>query len=141
MGNRAFIKFEGEDTGVYLHWNGGRDSVEPFLEYCRLKGFRFDDYGVARFCQVVGNWFGGDLSIGVQSTKGYSNSDLDPGDNGVYIVMDWKITGRYPEKTYEQNEYDPIKFMIDIDKEQPERDRIGEAYIREHAFPEKGEQK
>ena len=132
MGNRAFIKFEGEDTGVYLHWNGGRDSVEPFLEYCRLKGFRFDDYGVARFCQVVGNWFGGDLSIGVQSTKGYSNSDLDPGDNGVYIVMNWKITGRYPEKTYEQNEYDPIDFMIDIDHHQPERDRLGGEYIRRH---------
>lgn len=60
MGNRAFIRFVGEDAGIYLHWNGGRDSVEPMLEYCRLKGYRFDDYGVARMCQVVGNWFGGE---------------------------------------------------------------------------------
>lgn len=133
MGNRAFIRFEGQDTGIYLHWNGGLDSVAPMVEYCRLRKFRFDDYGVARFAQVIGNWFGGDLSIGVYSTKGISNSDLDPGDNGVYIVKDWKIVGRYPRRDYEQDNYDPIEFMIDIDRHQPERDRIGGIYIREHA--------
>lgn len=141
MGNRAFIKFQGENVGVYLHWNGGRDSVEPMLEYCRLKRFRFDDYGIARFCQVIGNWFGGDLSIGVQSTAGCSLDDLDNGDNGVYVVDDWKIIDRYTDQTHEQNEYDPIDFMIDIDRKQPERDRLGGMYIREHAFPEKGENK
>ena len=132
MGNRAFIKFYGQRTGVYLHWNGGRDSVEPMLEYCRLRGFRFNDYGVARFCQVVGNWCGGDLSIGVWSTVGCFNRDLDPGDNGIYIVKDWKIIGRYEPPTFEQNEYDPIDFMIDIDHLQPARDRLGGEYIRRH---------
>ena len=136
MGNRAFIRFKGQDAGVYLHWNGGMDSVKPMLEYCRLKGFRFDDYGVARFCQVIGNWFGGDLSIGVDSTKGVSDSSLDPGDNGVYIVENWKIIGRYPRRDHEQNEYDPIEFMIDIDRKQPEREKLGAEYIREFAFPE-----
>ena len=134
MGNRAFIRFVGEDAGIYLHWNGGRDSVEPMLEYCRLKGYRFDDYGVARMCQVVWNWFGGDCSIGVWSCKGYSDSDLDPGDNGVYIVSDWKIADRYPKQDYEQNQYDKYEFMIDLDKAQPVREQLGEAYIREHAF-------
>ena len=141
MGNRAFIKFQGQDTGVYLHWNGGRDSIEPMLEYCRLRGFRFDDYGVARFCQVVGNWFGGELSIGVQSTRGRINRDLDPGDNGVYIVKDWQIIDRYEAPTFEQHEYDPVKFMIDLDNQQPEHDRLGELYIREYAFPERKEEK
>ena len=133
MGNRAFIKFAGQDAGIYLHWNGGRDSVESMLEYCRLRGFRFDDYGVARFCQVVGNWFGGDLSIGCQSVKGLSNFDLDPGDNGVYIVSDWRIADRYGAPSFEQNDYNRIDFMIDLDNAQPERDRLGENRIRENA--------
>ena len=31
MGNRAIIKAKGNDNkAVYLHWNGGRDSVEAF---------------------------------------------------------------------------------------------------------------
>ena len=37
MGNRAVITTRSKDIGVYLHWNGGRDSVEAFLKYCELK--------------------------------------------------------------------------------------------------------
>ena len=45
MGNRAVITTRkagvnpanSDATGVYLHWNGGRDSVEAFLAYCKLK--------------------------------------------------------------------------------------------------------
>lgn len=140
MGNRAFIKFQGEGTGIYLHWNGGRDSVEPFLEYCRLKGYRPDGYGVARMCQVIGNFFGGGLSLGVESTKGMSTADLSAGDNGVYIIKNWKIIGRYPRDVREQHEYDPIEFLLSIDEKQPESEKLGEAHIRENAFPErKGE--
>jgi len=40
MGNRALIignkQYKG--AGVYLHWNGGRDSVEPFLKYAEIGG-------------------------------------------------------------------------------------------------------
>lgn len=69
MGNRAIVKPEGKDVGVYLHWNGGIDSVTAFLKYCELKQHRgFDDeYGMARFCQVVGNFFGGNLSLGIET--------------------------------------------------------------------------
>ena len=53
MGNRAVITTQEYITnpdaiGVYLHWNGGRDSVEAFLKYCDLRGFRppdSDEYG------------------------------------------------------------------------------------------------
>ena len=131
MGNRAFIRFEGEDVGMYLHWNGGRDSVEAFLDYCKLKGYRADDYGIARMLQVIGNFFGGELSVGVQSTKGKTCFDLDPGDNGVYTVKNWEIVGRYPENVHEQNSYDRIEFMISLDKAQPESEQIGEDKIRE----------
>ena len=44
MGNSALIMtkdgFEKGGIGLYLHWNGGRDSVESFLNYCKLKGYR-----------------------------------------------------------------------------------------------------
>ena len=36
MGNRCTITRPQKDVYIYLHWNGGRDSVEAFLEYCRL---------------------------------------------------------------------------------------------------------
>ena len=36
MGHSAVITTRNDlkDIGVYLHWNGGRDSVEGFLSYC-----------------------------------------------------------------------------------------------------------
>lgn len=68
MGNRAVITTskdvevdKSNDIGIYLHWNGGRDSVEAFLTYCRISGFRppeHDCYGWARLCQVIANFFG-----------------------------------------------------------------------------------
>ena len=37
MGNRAVITTKPEltEVGMYLHWNGGRASVEAFLAYCK----------------------------------------------------------------------------------------------------------
>ena len=81
MGNRAFITDRKKEMGIYLHWNGGRDSVEAFLKYCELKGYRYpetDGYGWARLAQVIGNFFGGGLSIGIEPRV------YDPGDNGIY---------------------------------------------------------
>lgn len=66
MGNRAIITTRERKIGLYLHWNGGRDTVEPLLRYCELQGYRplsSDNYGWARICQVVGNFFGGTLSV------------------------------------------------------------------------------
>ena len=64
MGNRAIITTKDKKIGVYLHWNGGLDSVNAFLKYCELKGYRSPDssnYGFARLCQVIGNYFGSSL--------------------------------------------------------------------------------
>ena len=40
MGNRAVITTKERKIGLYLHWNGGRDTVEPLLKYCELQGYR-----------------------------------------------------------------------------------------------------
>lgn len=110
MGNRAVIAFgpDKPDTiGVYLHWNGGRDSVEGFLEAAKTLKLRdpLDDcYGIARFCQIVGNCFGGGLSLGVDVL---ARLDCDNGNNGVYFVgPGWTIRGRKYHRTDEQREHD-----------------------------------
>lgn len=124
MGNRAVITTRQKKIGIYLHWNGGRDSVEAFLEYCRLKNYRCpenDNYGWARLCQVIGNFFGGSTSIGIDK---YENLDIDNGDNGVYVIEDWKIVDRLYFKGSEQQNYDLKEMLVEINSCQPEREQI-----------------
>lgn len=126
MGNRAVIATPQKKIGVYLHWNGGRDSVEAFLKYCELQNFRSpenDCYGWARLCQVISNFFGGNLSIGIDE---YYKLDTDNFDNGVYIIENWQIVGREFFTGAEQNEYDLDEMLKAIDKKQPEHMQLGD---------------
>lgn len=136
MGNRAIVKAFGKNIGVYLHWNGGRDSVEAFLEYCKLRGFRdFEDsYGMARFCQIAGNFFGGTLSLGIE-TNVYMDERCSPGDNGIYEVKGWEIVGRCDAPSREQQEYDLVDALVEIDKSQPFNDQMGESFIKAPIVP------
>lgn len=142
MGNRAILKPVGSNVGVYLHWNGGRDSVEAFLKYCEMRGFRAfggasaDGYGKARFMQVVGNFFGGDLSVGVAEdvTMG---PESNPGDNGIYEIDGWNIVGRFPKDVWEQREYSMQDMLESIDEAQPRNDRFGKRYLRAKVVPTK----
>ena len=130
MGNRAIIttreNFNNNGIGVYLHWNGGRDSVEAFLYYCKLKGYRppeKDCYGWARLCQVIGNFFGGTTSIGID------NFQKDTGkyqDNGTYIIENWEIIDRKYFNYEEQNHYDLHEMLLEIDEAQPVKEQIKE---------------
>jgi hypothetical protein len=90
MGNRAILKFQDErnQPSIYLHWNGGRASVQAFLNVARKFNLRESDYGIARLCQIIGNFFGGNLSLGV------SNNLHSQGDNGVYLIKNFEIIGR-----------------------------------------------
>ena len=127
MGNRAVIKPVGKNIGVYLHWNGGVDSVTAFLKYCELKGFRdFDDsYGMARFCQVVGNFFGGGLSIGIDTDIYETKDAAEWIDNGIYVVKGWEIVRRIGG--FEGREgYDLDEMLHEIDVRQPLTERLGD---------------
>lgn len=124
MGNRAVIttreNFENNGIGIYLHWNGGRDSVEAFLKYCEIRGYRApneDNYGWARLTQVIANFFGSNgLSVGIDTVN---HLDCDNGDNGVYFIEGWKIVGR--KYAYEeQDTYELIDMLKAIDEAQPE---------------------
>jgi hypothetical protein len=160
MGNRAIITTVNGDISIYLHWNGGIDSVTAFLRYCELRRFAPfpEDYGLARFTQVVANYFGGDMSIGISGDK-VIESDADGLDNGIYVVDGWKIVKHfvqdylYHDGVYEpvtvtdihdlereiHEGYDLIEMLIDIDNCQPEdtdfvKNRLGEDYIRKNAY-------
>ena len=132
MGNRAVIttKEDLTDIGVYLHWNGGRDSVNAFLTYCKMKGYRppeKDCYGWAYLCTVIGNFFGDGLSIGIDTAE---KLDCNNFDNGVYLIRNWKISGRKYFNGYEQNSYDLTEMLIAIDEAQPSP--LGKEYIFEY---------
>ena len=144
MGNRAVIttqdNLKNDGVGVYLHWNGGRDSVEGFLAYCEAQEFRppdSDNYGWARLCQVIGNFFGGGLSLGIGRC---SELDCDNYDNGVYLIKGWEIVGREFFSGLEQQCYDLADFMISVDEAQPDGMRLGEAAIREWVSENKASQ-
>lgn len=90
MGNRAVITFDDKPTpqsiGIYLHWNGGPESVLAFLEAADKLGVCDDSdksYEIARLVQIIGNFFGGTTSIGIGPMK---ELDTDNGDNGTYIA-------------------------------------------------------
>ena len=134
MGNRCVIVPKGVNMCVYLHWNGGPCSVIAFLEYCRMRGFRSfeDDYGFARFCQVVGNFFGGDLSLGAGTFDApdpntYKHGDYSYLDNGVYVVKDWDIVEHYGSLYYE--DYDMFDLLCSIDDTQLVKDKLGQDKI------------
>lgn len=134
MGNRAVIttkeNFNNNGVGVYLHWNGGRDSVEAFLKYCEMKGYRppsEDNYGWARLCQVIGNFFGGNLSVGCDIL---SKLDCDNWDNGVYIIDGWKIVGRKYFCSEEQNNYPLNEMLESINSTMPKGEQLTEEQLK-----------
>lgn len=132
MGNLAIIKAKGNDNkAVYLHWNGGRDSVEAFLKYCELRGFRHfnTDYGMARFCQVVGNFFGAD-----GSSIGITDDVSSCGDNGVYVIDGWEIVERIDFEGFEQSEHNLEEMLIEIDNAQPLNQQLGD-YLKATEVP------
>lgn len=120
----GFVADNPNRVGVYLHWNGGRDSIVPFCKACREIGFRCptDDfsYGVARFVQLVANFFGGcdDCSIGVDTL---CNLDCDNYDNGVFIVGEgWEIIGRefsYGDPSLDEGKVKGfVNYLVDTQK-------------------------
>ena len=122
MGNRAVITANNNlnETGIYLHWNGGRASIEAFLAYCNLKGYRCpedDCYGWAYLVATIANTFGDGLSVGIDSCK---YLDTDNYDNGVYVIKNWLIVERiYADSDYEQDGYDLLEFVKEINSRQP----------------------
>jgi hypothetical protein len=99
MGNRAVVVFttdKGEiSPAVYLHWQGGPESIYQFLAELDRRNVRADAcYETARFIQIVGEYVDhqqrSGLSLGVYPPPTSINAvGLPRGwmeDNGVYVV-------------------------------------------------------
>lgn len=90
MGNRAVVHFKDDDSkhGIYLHWNGGPESILAFLDTMESRGWTRIDYASARFTAVVGEFFdnsGDDSghSLGIVDDPA---AWADGCDNGLYEV-------------------------------------------------------
>ena len=101
MGNRAVITASTstvEGVGIYLHWNGGPESVLAFLDIARERGYRDpgrdDQYAMARLCALICEFFGpGDSSIGIGPLE---QLDCNNHDNGVYVIGEgWNVIDRW----------------------------------------------
>lgn len=98
MGNRAVITTSTSQTegiGIYLHWNGGLESILAFLDVAKARGFRDptsdESYGMARLTGLIHEFFGvtDSTSVGINTL---SRLDTDNWDNGVYVIgKGWTI--------------------------------------------------
>lgn len=128
MGNRAVIttkeNFEQNGVGLYLHWNGGRDSVEAFLKYCELKQYPSPEKCLQSWVNlwlIIQNYFGDSQNMAFNQVE---NLDCDNWDNGTYIIEDWKIVDRKYFEGAEQNEYDLVEMLMEIDMCQPKGENL-----------------
>lgn len=100
MGNRAVITtapYSDSNVGIYVHWNGGRASIEGFLKAAKELGYRSPasdrSYALAGLAGLIWSYLGTDgLSVGIDRC---GQLDTDNGDNGTYLIDgDWEIVGR-----------------------------------------------
>lgn len=129
MSNNAVVTWDtGENAiGVYIHWNGSLTSIKAFLAYCELKGYRKPDedcYGLARFTQIVANFFGGIHSIGVGLVNTFGSCD-----NGIYICKGWNIIG-HKGNPAKEDEYSLEHFLYEINNNQPKNEQISKEKIK-----------
>lgn len=117
MGNRAVITASTDKNApcIYLHWNGGRASVEAFLAAAKdlgLSGTSVETFD--RFAQILAKHFF-DCEVGMTVYRQrYGESDKDNYDNGTYLIDgDFKIVDRLfmkrPDGSVLFEEVDPDK--------------------------------
>ncbi len=101
MGNRATITaapFDRSNVAIYVHWNGGRASIEAFCKAAKELGYRDPAsdpaYGLARLTGLIATYFGldGETSLGL----GTVDQLIETGDdNGCWVIGEgWRIVER-----------------------------------------------
>jgi hypothetical protein len=93
MGNRAVITFTNHATSpcIYLHWNGGRASVEGFLKAAQQlellpSKFNHESEFLDKFAEMIAErFFDCKVGMAVYREK-YGTADTDNWDNGVYVI-------------------------------------------------------
>lgn len=137
MGNRGLITGYGSPIGIYLHWNGGRDSIEAFLAYAKLQGHcprgNFVDELPALLTIIV-NFFGNTgLNVYLHPIKDITNALTL--DHGTYVIDNWTIVNRYHAPSIEQDTHQLTEMLIVIDERQPVHEQLGADYITAPEVP------
>ena len=86
MGNRAVINMVDSDVAIYLHWNGGRDTVEPVLEVAKEYGLTGDNAGMNDLYKMFHNMLSSDMTETAYVGTIPEYNGTASGDNGVYII-------------------------------------------------------
>lgn len=94
MGNRAVITFSENKASpcIYLHWNGGRASVEAFIKAAKHLGLQScyrntTEHQVMDLLaeMIATHFFGSKIGMNVYRER-YGSADTDNWDNGVYVL-------------------------------------------------------
>jgi hypothetical protein len=111
MGNRAVITFDTADNApaIYLHWNGGRASVQGFIDAARALGLRHAPTAAAQtetldqLAELLArHYFRCNVGMTVYRLH-YAGTDRDNGDNGTYLLgHDLTIIGRLYKGRHEE---------------------------------------
>lgn len=111
MGNRAVITFSTANNApsIYLHWNGGRASVEGFLTAARQLGLRHAPTAQAQaealdnLAEMLARYFFR-CNVGMNVYRlHFAGADRDNGDNGTYVLnQDLEIFARLHHKRGEE---------------------------------------
>jgi len=94
MGNRAVLTFStaGHAPAIYLHWNGGRASVQGFIDAARALGLRHAPTAAAQtealdqLAELLArHYFRCNVGMTVYREQ-YGTTDRDNADHGTYLL-------------------------------------------------------
>lgn len=99
------------------------------IKYCELKRYCVPNaagYGWARLAQVIGNFFGGSVSVGIECIRpGFEYCS----DNGFYIIDGWEIVDRKNPPSYEQKVWALSRMLYEIDDSMPKEEQLGHDFL------------
>lgn len=86
MSNIGIAQILGASGAVYLHWNGSPESVHAFVDHLRdTRRMHDPGYATARLAQIVGEFFGGSLSVGITAAVDPEDHPLALSGHGLYL--------------------------------------------------------
>lgn len=125
MSNSAIIEFDFCDIKYYIHWNGGRDSIEAFLEYAKLHEWTGENLPI-RLCLIMSVFLDGSLNI---------SNGSEYSDNGVYVVNKDAVIVQRRHGGKEQYHHDMKELLLAIDEAMPSKYQLGRSYITSEIVP------
>ena len=119
MGNRAVITQSTASNApcIYLHWNGGADSVKGFLAVAKnfdITGSPTEQMDILAEL-LAKHFFNCEVNQKTVYRQEYGSSDTDNYDNGVYLIdSKWDLVDRLYKRYPEQKQWDSKEIAQEI---------------------------